>query len=74
VTYCTPFRFLIGPMSMIAEIFSGFASMARSDMTKPRSMPLGTPKTHFLGFSFTPCCRSFGKTSVRWGDQVPSLP
>jgi hypothetical protein len=67
VTRCRPFRFLIGPMSMMAEIFSGLASMPRSDMTKPRSIPLGTPKTHFLGFSFTPCCRSFAKTSVRSG-------
>jgi hypothetical protein len=24
VTHCTPFRFLIGPMSMMAEIFLGF--------------------------------------------------
>jgi hypothetical protein len=43
------------------------ASMPRSDTTKPRSIPLGTPKTHFSGFSFTPCCRSFTKTSVRSG-------
>jgi hypothetical protein len=42
---------LIGPMSIMAEIFSGLASMPHSDTTKPRSMPLGTPKTHFSGFS-----------------------
>jgi hypothetical protein len=29
---------LIAPMSMMAEIFSGLASMPRSDITKPRSM------------------------------------
>jgi hypothetical protein len=34
VTHCTPFSFLIGPMSMMAEIFSGLASMLRSDTTK----------------------------------------
>jgi hypothetical protein len=39
--------------------------MPRSDMTKSRSMPLGTPKTHFSGFSITFCCHSFAKTSVR---------
>jgi hypothetical protein len=54
-------------MSMMVEIFSGFASMPRSDTTKPRSMPLETPKTHFSGFSFTLCCRNFAKTSVRSG-------
>jgi hypothetical protein len=32
---------------MLTEILSGLASMPRSDMTKPRSMPLGTPNTHF---------------------------
>jgi hypothetical protein len=37
VTRCTPFRFLIGPMSMMAEIFLGFASMSHSDTIKPRS-------------------------------------
>jgi hypothetical protein len=35
--------------------------MPRSDTTKPRSMSLGTPKMHFSGFSFIPCCRSFTK-------------
>jgi hypothetical protein len=29
--------------------------MPRSDMTKSRSMPLGTPKTHISGFSITLC-------------------
>jgi hypothetical protein len=62
---------LIGPMSMMAEIFSGLASMLRSDTTKPRSMPLGTPKMHFSGFSFTPCYRSFVNTSVRSGTRFP---
>jgi hypothetical protein len=58
-------------MSIMAEILSGLASMPRSDMTKLRSMPLGTPKTHFSRFSFTPCCRSFAKTSVRSGTRSP---
>ena len=30
----------------MAEIFSGLASMPRSETMKPSSMPLGTPKTH----------------------------
>jgi hypothetical protein len=71
MTCCMPFRFLIGLMSIIAEIFSGLASMPCSDPTKPKSMPLVTPKTHFSGFSFTPCYRSFAKTSVRSGTRSP---
>jgi hypothetical protein len=58
-------------MSMMAEIFLGLASMPRSDTTKLRSMPLGTPKTHFSGFSFTLCCHSFVNTSVRSGTRSP---
>jgi hypothetical protein len=36
-------------MFMIAEIFFGLASMPRSEMIKPSSIPLGIPKMHFLG-------------------------
>jgi hypothetical protein len=54
MTLCTPFKSLIGPMLVMAAIFSGLASMPRSETMNPRSMPRGTPKTHFLGLSFTP--------------------
>jgi hypothetical protein len=33
----------------MAAIFSGLASMPRSETMNPRSMPWGTPKTHFSG-------------------------
>jgi hypothetical protein len=49
MTLCTPFKSLIGPMLVMATIFSGLASMPRSEMMNPRSMPQGTPKTHFSG-------------------------
>jgi hypothetical protein len=39
---------------VMAAIFSGLASMPRSETMNPRSMPRGTPKTHFSGLSFTP--------------------
>ena len=45
---------LMGPMLVMAAIFSGLASMPRSETMNPRSMPRGTPKTHFSGMSFTP--------------------
>jgi hypothetical protein len=54
MTLCTPFKSLISPMLVMAAIFSGLASMPRSEMMNPRSMPRGTPKTHFSGLSFTP--------------------
>jgi hypothetical protein len=54
MTLCTPFKSLIGPMLVMAAIFSGLASMPRSETMKPRSMPQGTPKTHFSGLSFMP--------------------
>jgi hypothetical protein len=37
---------------VMAEIFSGMASMPRWLMMKPSSFPEGTPKTHLLGLSF----------------------
>jgi hypothetical protein len=54
MTLCTPFKSLIGPMLVMAAIFSGLASMPRSKTMNPRSMPRGTPKTHFSGLSFSP--------------------
>jgi hypothetical protein len=54
MTLCTPFKSFMGPMLVMAAIFSGLASMPHSETMKPRSMPRGTPKTHFLGLSFTP--------------------
>jgi hypothetical protein len=54
MTLCTPFKSLIGPMLVMAAIFSGLASMLRSETMNPRSMPRGTLKTHFPGLSFTP--------------------
>jgi hypothetical protein len=54
MTLCTPFKSLIGSMLVMAAIFSGSASMPHSETMNPRSMPRGTPKTHFSGLSFTP--------------------
>jgi hypothetical protein len=54
MTLCTPFKSLIGPMLVMAVIFSGLASMPHSETMNPKSMPQGTLKTHFSGLSFTP--------------------
>jgi hypothetical protein len=53
MTLCTPFKSLMGPMLVMAAIFSGLASMPCSETMNPRSMPRRTPKTHFSGLSFT---------------------
>jgi hypothetical protein len=39
-------------MLVMAEIFSGLASMSRWLMMKLSSFHEGTPKTHLLGLSF----------------------
>ena len=43
----------------MAEILSELASMPRSEMMKPSSMPLETPKTRFSGLSLMLFARSF---------------
>ena len=45
----------------MAEIFSGLASMLRSETVKPGSIPLGTPKMHFSGLSLMPFCKGLLK-------------
>ena len=51
MTLCTPFWLRIGPMFVMAETFSGLASIPHSDTINPRSMPRGTPQMHFSRFS-----------------------
>jgi cyanate permease len=65
VTRCTPFKFWIGPMLVIEEIFFGFALMPRSEMVKPSSILLGIPKTHFLGLSLIFLARKHLNASSR---------
>ena len=65
LTCYTPFMFWIGPILVMAEIFYGLALMPCSEMMKPSSMPLGTPKTHFLGLSLILFAQSFAKVCSR---------
>jgi hypothetical protein len=65
MTLCTPFKSLMGPMLVMAAIFSGLALMPLSETMNPRSMPRGTPKTHFSGLSFTPFARRHPKVTSR---------
>jgi hypothetical protein len=52
VNFCTSLMSVGAFMLVMAEIFSGLASMPRWLMIKPSSFPEGTPKTHLLGLSF----------------------
>jgi hypothetical protein len=48
---------------VMAEIFSGLASMPRWLMMKPSSLLEGTPKMHLFGLSFQRYSRRDGKVS-----------
>ena len=50
---------------MMAEIFSGLASMPCSEMIKPSSIPLGTTKTHFSRLNLMSFAQSFVKVYSR---------
>jgi hypothetical protein len=52
-------------MLVMAEIFSGLASMSRWLMMKPSSLPDGTPNTHLFGLSFQPYSHRDAKVSSR---------
>jgi hypothetical protein len=52
-TFWTPLRSRIGPIRSRAVTFSGLGSMPHWETMYPSSMPRGTPKMHFSGFSFT---------------------
>jgi hypothetical protein len=52
-------------MLVMAEIFSGLASMPRWLMMKPSSLPDGTPKTHLFRLSFQWYSRRDAKVSSR---------
>ena len=65
MTLCTPFRSRIDPIRVIAKTLSGLGSMPRWETMKPKSMPRGTPNTHFLGLSFTPLARRQSNVILR---------
>jgi hypothetical protein len=46
VSFCTSLMHVGAFMLVMAEIFSGLASMPRWLMMKPSIFPDGTPKTH----------------------------
>jgi hypothetical protein len=52
MTLYTPFKSLMGPMLVMAAIFSGLASMPRSETMNPKSMPWGDSEDTLLEIEF----------------------
>jgi hypothetical protein len=60
-------------MLVMAEIFSGLASLPRWLMMKPSSFPDGTPKIHLFGLSFQWYSRKHAKVSSRSAMSVSEI-
>jgi hypothetical protein len=65
VSFCTSLMHVGAFMLVMAEIFSGLASLPRWLMMKPSSLPDGTPKTHLFGLSFQRYSHRDAKVSSR---------
>jgi hypothetical protein len=65
VIFCTSLMHVGAFMLVMAEIFSGLASMPPRLMMKTSSLPDGTPKTHLFGLSFQRYSRKDAKVSSR---------
>jgi hypothetical protein len=65
VSFCTSLMHVGAFMLVMAEIFSGLASMSRWLMMKPSSLPDGTSKTHLFGLSFQRYSHRDAKVSSR---------
>jgi hypothetical protein len=63
----------MGPMLVMATIFSGLASMPRSETMNPKSMPRGTPKT-LLGIEFYALCLETPECRFKVGKEVGGFP
>jgi hypothetical protein len=55
-------------------IFSGLASMPRSETMNPRSMPRGTPKTHFSGVELHALCSQTLEYRFKVREKVRGFP
>jgi hypothetical protein len=74
MTLCTPLKSLMGPMLVMAAIFSGLASMPRLGMMNPKSMPRGTLKTYFSGLGLTPFASLMNPAAVSsWSSSPMAL-
>jgi hypothetical protein len=64
----------MGPILVIAVIFSGLVSMSRSKTMNPKSVPRGTLKTHFSGLSLMFFCLKAFERDIEIVNQIVDLP
>jgi hypothetical protein len=74
VTLCTPFKSLMGPMLVMAAIFSGLASMPRLETMNPKSMPRGDPEDTLLGIEFYAFRLETSECRSKVGKEVGGFP
>src|SRR3954470_5230591 len=65
VSRCMSFRHVGRFMFKMALIFYGLTSIPRRETMKPKNLPAGTPKTHFLGLSIMLYFRRLSKVSFK---------
>ena len=65
VSFCTSLMLAGACMFVMAEIFSGLASMPQRLMMNPSNLPEGTPKIHLVGLSFHQKAHRLEKVSSR---------
>jgi hypothetical protein len=74
MTLCTPFKSLMGPMLVMATIFSGLASMPRSETMNPKSMPRGTPEDTLFGIELHAFRLETSECHFKVGKEVGGFP
>ena len=65
VSFCTSLIDCGSSMLQRAAILSGLVSMPLVETRHPRTFPLWTPKTHFLGLRLRFASQRFAKVSAR---------
>jgi hypothetical protein len=74
VTLCTPFKSLMGPMLVMAAIFSGLTSMPRSETMNPQEHASGNPKDTLLGIKLHAFRLETSECYFKVGKEVGGFP
>jgi hypothetical protein len=74
MTLCTPFKSLMGPLLVMAAIFSGLASMPRSETMNPKRMPRGDSEDALLGIEFYAFRLETPECHFKVGEEVGGFP
>ena len=74
MTLCTPFKSLIGPMLVMVAIFSGLASMPRSETMNPQEHASGDSEDTLLGIEFYAFCLQTLECRFNVSEEVRGFP